>query len=278
MVSVTIPTRDSASSLPLCLGALAHQSYKQLEISVVDAGSTDATIQIAKKFGVQNIFTYKGALLGARALGIRKAKGKYVLLLDSDQILSRDSIERAVTRCETRGFDMLALSEDVYEAKTWLQTLFAMDRTVINASGNLDPETGVILPRFFRATILKKALTRIPKSLLSTVGGPDHAILYFESYAISQKVGVLSGSVRHIEPSAFIPFIKKFYRWGYTGMSAKSLGRYQRLMQKKERFRTGLFRRGLFVASLGSVALLLLKGIPYKIGYVIAKMTRPRYE
>jgi glycosyltransferase involved in cell wall biosynthesis len=271
-VTITVPTFNSARSLAMCLKALREVSYPDIEMSIVDSYSTDDTVSIAKQYGVNNIYFYRGGLLGSRLQGIRNAKGAYVLLLDSDQILSKQSIRRCVKQCARQGRDMIALEEDVYECTNWLQWLFKMDRKVINTVNNLDSETGVILPRFFRTNILLKAMNAIPRDIVDSVGGPDHAILYYESWKFSKNVGVVKDAVRHMEMRSLTQFIKKCYRWGYTSYTAKTVSKYADLMRRKERFRTGLFKKGLLVASMASLMLLVLKGIPYKIGYVVARM------
>jgi hypothetical protein len=64
---------------------------------------------------------------------------------------------------------------------------------------------------------------------------------------------------------------KKFYRWGYTSFGARTI-KYTPMLAKKERFRKGLFRKGLFIASIASILLLLMKGLPYKLGYYNAAL------
>lgn len=270
-VTVTIPTFNSAKSLGVCLAAIRKQSYRNIEISIVDSYSSDDTVTVAKRLGVRNIYMYKGGLLGSRMEGIRHAGGQYILLLDSDQVLTQKSIERCVRLCEKGNVDMVVLEEDVYETTTWLQWLFKMDRKVINTANNLDPETGVILPRFFRKRVLSAAIRAIPKDIVRSVGGPDHAILYFEARKQSQKVGVVKNAVLHMETASFPRFIQKCYRWGYTSYTAKTVSKYANLMARKERFRTGLFTRGLIMASFASIILLVLKGVPYKLGYLVAR-------
>jgi glycosyltransferase involved in cell wall biosynthesis len=252
--------------------ALRVQSYRNIDISVVDSYSTDDTVAIAKQCGVRNIYLYHGGLLGSRLQGIISARGLYVVLLDSDQILSGQTVAKCVDCCERQGKDMVALEEDVYECTNWLQWLFAMDRKVINIVNNLDPTTGVILPRFFRKSILVKAIDAIPHNVIDSVGGPDHAILYYESWKLSKNVGMVKGAVRHMETRSLLELIRKCYRWGYTSYTAKAISKYSNLMRRKERFRTGLFTKGLMIASLASLVLLILKGVPYKIGYTVAWM------
>lgn len=270
LATISIPTYNSEKTLSRCLQAIKDQTYKKIEINVVDAASKDQTLTIAKKFGVEHIKICKSSLLASRYEGVKMAKGKYVLILDSDQILNPDSIERAVTLAESNKFDMLAFEELPYSTEKFLEKLFDCDRRLINAVENLDPFTGVILPRFFNTQILKRAYANIPREIFKNTGGPDHAVVYYEAWLLSKKIGILRNAVKHIEPNSPSAFWRKFYRWGYTSVDAHS-GKYKELMTQKERFRTGLFTNGLFVESLGSILLLIFKGVPFKIGFLVAK-------
>lgn len=273
LVTISIPTFNSGKSLKLCLEAVQKQTYKNIEVNIIDGASKDNTREIAYQFGIKNIKICKGSLLQARYEGIQQARGKYVLILDSDQILNKNSIERAVVLAENQKFDMLAFEEFPYSTKTFLEKLFDCDRKLINAVNDLSPFTGVVMPRFFNTTLLKKAYANIPKEIYLNTGGPDHAVVYYESWLLSKRVGILTNAVKHIEPNSLSIFLKKFYRWGYTSIDAHS-GKYHDLMTKKERFRTGLFTKGLFIESIGSIALLILKGIPFKIGYITGSIKK----
>lgn len=267
LVTITIPTYNSAKFINFCLSALKNQSYKNIEINIIDGFSKDETIEIAEKFPVKEINKIKGSLLQARYEGVKLAKGKYVLLLDSDQILSKDTIERAVEKMEKEDWDMVVLEEDVYHPNTFVEKLFQMDRRLINKVNNLNPFTGVIMPRFFKRDLLRQSYANIEPEFFSNTGGPDHAIVYYEAWLISKKVGVLTDAVKHMEPSTLKELMKRFYRWGYTSVEAH-YGHYHHLMSQREKlFRSGLFTKGMFKESVGSVLLLLFKGLAFKIGY-----------
>jgi glycosyltransferase involved in cell wall biosynthesis len=272
LVSVTIPTRNSGASLSQCLEAVRHQTFKNIEIIIIDAGSSDSTLDICRRYKCRVIQQKYGSLLWARKLGVDAAKGDFVLLLDSDQILDSTTISRCVDECK-KGFDMVALEERSYKQETFLEILFALDRQVIEKVKNLDPYTGVILARFFKTSILKKAFSKIPKSLLLKLGGPDHAVIYFEVWNLSKKISEISHAVSHMEPDFLLPLLKKFYRWGSTSIDA-NYGKYKIMWQSKERFRTGLFTKGLIIQSFASILLLVIKGVPYKFGFYIEKLKR----
>lgn len=88
-VSFIIPTLNAQKVLKKCLSSISKQKYpkSKYEIIIIDGGSTDKTISIAQKYNAK-IFknTLKTAEAG-KAVGIQKSKGKYLCLIDSDNIL-----------------------------------------------------------------------------------------------------------------------------------------------------------------------------------------------
>jgi hypothetical protein len=164
---------------------------------------------------------------------------------------------------------MLILEEDVYSKKTFIEKLFHYDRKLIHAVKDFSPFTGVMLPRFYKTNLIRKVFANIDEDTKRNVGGQDHAIIYLEAWNISNKVDLLPNAVRHMEPNSFRIIWKKFYRWGYTSVGART-NKYSAMLSKKEHFRKGMFAKGYIVASLASILLLLIKGVPYKCGYYLA--------
>jgi len=122
LVSIVIPTYNSEKVLPLCLESIRKQTYKNIEVIIVDSYSSDRTLEIAKTFGAKIITTH-GGLLWARYLGHLHAKGEIEVLVDSDQILGYDTIERGVNMI-SQGCDAVILEEKSYKPKTPSQWLF----------------------------------------------------------------------------------------------------------------------------------------------------------
>jgi len=273
LVTISIPTFNSAQFLESCLKAIKNQTYPNIEVNIVDGGSSDETLSIAKSFGFEQVIRCSDALLEARYQGIVKAKGDYILLLDSDQILAKDAIENAVELSQKEKKDAIILEEGVYRPSSFIEKLFVEDRKLIHKVKDYSPFTGVLLPRFYTSTILKKAVNSIKPSIRKAVGGQDHAIIYYEVWQLTQQVGLVAHAVYHIEPNSIMKIWKKFYRWGITSVDAR-FGMYDELLQKKERFRTGLFQSGMVKSSIASIVLLLLKGVPYKTGYLVGKLRK----
>lgn len=78
LVSINIPTYNSEKTLDQCLSSVKNQTYKKIEIIIIDSYSTDRTIEIAKKFSAE-ILTAE-SLATARKTGVEGSKGKYILL------------------------------------------------------------------------------------------------------------------------------------------------------------------------------------------------------
>ena len=86
-ISVIIPTHNSETTIKACLDSIISQSIprEQFEVIVVDDGSTDNTVDLAKTCGVDNITSVEPCSVGkARNLGVKSARGKIIAFLDSD--------------------------------------------------------------------------------------------------------------------------------------------------------------------------------------------------
>lgn len=103
MITLIIPCFNSERYLSRCLKSVLDQTEKNLQIIIVDDGSTDQTSQIIKdyveklnsRFTEVEVITQENAGVGAAcAAAYKMCKGKYLILLDSDDILLPDSIRK----------------------------------------------------------------------------------------------------------------------------------------------------------------------------------------
>lgn len=98
-VTFIVPTYNASRYLDSCLGSIRKQDYpkKNYEIFVVDGGSTDDTLKIAKKYRARVIFNKVRDQETGKSLGIKKSKGSIVVLMDSDnEIVKTDWLRRMV--------------------------------------------------------------------------------------------------------------------------------------------------------------------------------------
>ena len=96
-VSVVIPALDEIAFIGQCLESLTKQTVPPDEIIIVDAGSTDGTVEVARQYA-NNVFRiYKSSISLGRDYGTREAKGEIIVSTDADTVFSSDYIERVTS-------------------------------------------------------------------------------------------------------------------------------------------------------------------------------------
>lgn len=106
LVSVVIPTYNRATVLQRSVRSVMEQSYKNLEIIVVDDGSSDDTPSVIDSFAGEDdrirCFVNDGVkgAAGARNSGIEKAQGEFVAFQDSDTVFYTDKIGKQIRALE----------------------------------------------------------------------------------------------------------------------------------------------------------------------------------
>lgn len=99
IISIIMPAFNADRTIEQALKAIRKQNYPQnkIEILIVDGGSTDRTIEIAKKYNVVLLHNKKKLPEAAKEIGLRKCSGKYALYIDSDEIfINRDSLKKRI--------------------------------------------------------------------------------------------------------------------------------------------------------------------------------------
>lgn len=98
LVSIVIPTRNEEKALERLLKSLKKQTYKNYEAIVVDGGSTDKTIEIAKKYGAKVVKEYGRyrSPANARNIGVEKANGDIIVVFDCDSDVNNRFLEEGV--------------------------------------------------------------------------------------------------------------------------------------------------------------------------------------
>lgn len=103
-VDVIVPCYNGARYLAATLDSVLGQSYDPLRVLVVDDGSTDGTRQVVESYGGRVDYVHKenGGQASARNLGIARTHGEYVYLVDADDLLLPETVNRLVRRLEDR--------------------------------------------------------------------------------------------------------------------------------------------------------------------------------
>lgn len=112
LVSVVLPIYNVEMYLERCIESIVNQTYKNLEIILVDDGSPDHCPQICDEWGkkdsrVRVVHKVNAGLGMARNTGIEHATGKYICFFDSDDYVKTDTIEKIVGLAEKVNADIV---------------------------------------------------------------------------------------------------------------------------------------------------------------------------
>lgn len=108
MISIVIPVYNAATFLPHMLESIIGQSYKDIEILLINDGSTDNSSSIchdyAGRYSFIHVFDRKNqGPAAARNFGMQQASGEFIWFMDSDDELEKDALQRAIE--EQRAYD-----------------------------------------------------------------------------------------------------------------------------------------------------------------------------
>src|SRR5438552_10371303 len=103
LVSIIIPCRNGAEWLTEAIESCLTQSWTAREIIVVDNGSSDRSLAVARHYepAVVTLQCHQPGASAARNVGLRRARGEFIQFLDADDVLDRDKIGAQVQRLAT---------------------------------------------------------------------------------------------------------------------------------------------------------------------------------
>ena len=138
-VSVVVPVYDVEPYLAACLRSISQQTYRNLEIVVVDDGSTDGSLEVARRARrhdrrIRIVRQPNGGLSSARNTGIAAATGEYLAFVDSDDRLARSAIATVMKSLRRTGSDFAVFcyrrmnSETTWRAGEWVREVHATAR------------------------------------------------------------------------------------------------------------------------------------------------------
>lgn len=123
-LSVIIPIYNVEKYLPKCIESVTNQTYKDLEIILVNDGSTDRCGSICDSYGagddrIKVVHKQNGGLSSARNIGLDKATGEYIAFLDSDDWIDVEMYETLINLIEREGAEIAVCGfKEVYENET----------------------------------------------------------------------------------------------------------------------------------------------------------------
>ncbi len=191
-ISIVIPCHNAVRELNLCLEALFRNNLTNVEIVVVDDGSSDSTAQVVEGFirngGGSSPLRYlalerKSGPAAARNKGAQQARHPYVLFLDADIVVTR------------QGIDLVRESLDLYSHRTDIAGVLGSYSEVIPWDDFLTNFKNLAICFLYRSTdtlspFLHTPIFCIRREILDSVGGFDPRFRTAEDF----RLGILLGT------------------------------------------------------------------------------------
>ncbi len=260
MISIVIPTKNSAKTLKQCLESIKNQTYKDYELIIVDAFSNDDTEKIARRY-TDKFFSSDAGMSAARNLGFSNAEGDIFISIDSDMIIEKNVLKEVAG--EMGSYGGLIIPEVGY-GKDYISRCKDLEK------------------RCYIGDEYIESIRAFTSEAFNAVKGYDEKLLFGEDsdfhsrIKLKYSIGRIKSRLLHnTEYMSFISNLKKAYCYG------RSLPEYlTRKHVRKEHFnpsrmfflrhfsklvREPVFASGLFV----------IKGMEYGagfIGYVSARL------
>ena len=167
LVSVIVATKNAEKFIKNSLESVKKQTYRTIEIIVVDNYSTDHTIMIAKKY-TDDVYKYGLERSSQRNFGVKKSNGKYLLFLDADMQLSPKVIERCVAMNNKSNIGGIYIPE-IIKGKNYWSKVRNFER------------------QFYNGTVID-AVRFLPKEVFKNIGGFDENLYAGEDWDLDRRV------------------------------------------------------------------------------------------
>lgn len=139
-ISVIIPVYNTEKFLKRCLDSVLNQTLKEIEIIIINDGSTDNSLEILKTYAEKDeriviINKKNGGLSSARNAGLELATGKYIYNIDSDDYLESNLVlEQLYNKCEKEKIDILVFDyyNDFGIKKEYIKNIINSEDSDIN--------------------------------------------------------------------------------------------------------------------------------------------------
>jgi len=243
-----------------------NQTYKNVEILVIDNFSLDNTKEACERFPVQFI-RYKGSRSAARNLGLERAKGEFILFLDSDQVLSSTVLEECV------DLTVSASANCIFIPTKWIE--YKPSGSFINCVTlhNLEVEIGVRIdiPFFYSRDIIGEQRFDEKLSL-----GEDY-LFFIQTLKRYPKIARTKAIMYHFEDPDVKGVIRRSWRYGIMSrIGLEDLG--YRYLQELSVFRKETLR-GLFFTALSNPSVIfgflfycLIKYFSFLLAYISVRL------
>ncbi len=131
LVSIVVPVYNAAQTLEKCVGSLTSQTFGNIEILLVNNGSTDDSLEVCKKIAnkdsrIKVIDHYEKGVSTARNRGIDESSGDYIMFVDADDWIDANVCEVFANLNSKYNYDLFCFSAQYHKKKSTIKSfLFA---------------------------------------------------------------------------------------------------------------------------------------------------------
>ena len=217
-VSVFIPAYNESDTIEPALHSLLNLDYPEVEVLVVDDGSTDDTFEKAKRFAgqhgncnVQVLRKKNGGKWSAHNYAFQRSSGELILCLDADSRIGTDSLRRLVVRMRDPGVAAVAGQIRVRNRVNLLTRLQGLEYLIANGTLRMaQSQSGTVLVvpgpiGLFRRSVLEEVSIRYGwfagPTAAGKVAGPFEGDTFAEDFDLSVAILALGGRIVY-EPRA----------------------------------------------------------------------------
>lgn len=204
LISVIIPIYNVAEHLEKCIMSVIEQTYSNLEVILVDDGSTDRSPMICDYFGkkdsrIRVVHKENGGLVSARKMGLQIAKGRYIAFLDGDDWIEYDLYANMLYVALNQNVDFV---ESPYiEERTGKNTLFkstemyyGFDESTVKMileswmedEANA-PIRSTIWSKLYKSEVIKESYKDVPETM--SLG--EDLVNYINLFKVAQSAYVI---------------------------------------------------------------------------------------
>ena len=166
LISIIVPVYNVEKYLDKCINSLINQSYKNLEIILIDDGSNDNSREICDEYALEDnrikvIHKENEGLSATRNLGIDISKGDYIIFIDSDDWVNKDIISKLLNLIKKYNSDIavcdysLAYDENEHIEK---EKIYEKNFSSIDALKDLYERTGGVIKSISCCKLYKRKL------------------------------------------------------------------------------------------------------------------------
>lgn len=180
MVTIIVPVYNAEKTLRRCVNSIQAQSYRDIEIILVDDGSRDSSEKICRdiKDGDDRVKYYKknnGGAASARNYGLNIANGEYIQFVDSDDYISADMTQKMVDAIQGSKADLVICGIEYISRKGRHSSSFGT-----HLCGTPD-EMCDVLCKYYKAAIIHSCCNKLyRRSLINQLMSTDY--IYGEDY------------------------------------------------------------------------------------------------